>query len=505
MNRVQGWAGDYSTDGGNDGDQVNAADPLWFAMAPHWTTIRACVEGTDYLRQNADVYLPQQPMELPESWQGRVSRSVFSPYFQKILRVAVGLILRKPIFLEGGDEAYFEEWREDVCRDGSTDLDQFANDLLTNALSFGHSNILVDYPDTSAIRTKAQEVGAALKPYFVEIPAPYVIGWRQDPRENMGKLQQVRIREAAKLNKGRFGIEYKQRVRVLEPGKFELWEAGDNTADASFTQIDSGSMSVPNIPLCTVYGSKLGVLHSKPPLLPLAALNISHYQKSSDLTQSLHIAAQPILCMAGMDDLQNDNTTQGAIGLSVNNAILTPPRGDAEVYYVQPQNGAFDAQRADMDRLGDEMRNLGIAILSEQNTTNASGVSKAMDRIDSNSVLQVVSKSLQQCLQDAINIAAEYAQVEPPEVTIPRDFDVDPIEGNEVTAINTLFTSGLIDQQTALEMLAHGEFLPEDIEIDEVMSQAENDELKDIEMQVERTSALADAVPDQPANQPSGQ
>ena len=88
-------------------------------MAPHWTTIRACVDGNEYLKQHADVYLPQQPMELQESWQGRVSRSVFSPYLQKILRVAVGLILRKPIYLEGGDEAYWEEWRQDVCRDGS--------------------------------------------------------------------------------------------------------------------------------------------------------------------------------------------------------------------------------------------------------------------------------------------------------------------------------------------------------------------------------------------------
>ena len=95
MNAAQGWAGDYQTNAGEDADQVNSADPLWFSMAPHWATIRAVTEGTDFLRQNADVYLPQLPMELPESWQGRVNRSVFSPYFQKILRVAVGLILRK--------------------------------------------------------------------------------------------------------------------------------------------------------------------------------------------------------------------------------------------------------------------------------------------------------------------------------------------------------------------------------------------------------------------------
>ena len=95
-----GWVGlGMSDNGGNEEDQVNAADPLWFSMAPHWTTIRACVDGNEYLKQHADVYLPQQPMELQESWQGRVS-AVFSPYLQKILRVAVGLILRGPSTLK---------------------------------------------------------------------------------------------------------------------------------------------------------------------------------------------------------------------------------------------------------------------------------------------------------------------------------------------------------------------------------------------------------------------
>ena len=496
-----GWQGNVETSGGDDASQVNAADPLWFAMAPHWQTVRACLEGTDYLRHNADQYLPQQPMELDESWQGRVKRSVFSPYFQKILRVAVGLILRKPIFLEGGDEAYWSSWREDVCRDGSTDLDQFANDVLSSALAMGSSNILVDYPDTSNVVSLAQERGANLKPYLVEVPCTQLIGWRHDPRENMGKLQQVRIREVARVSKGRFGIEYKHRVRVLEPGKYELWEANDNAGDAAYEQIESGSMApYRDIPLCTVYGQKLAVLYSRPPLLPIAALNISHYQKSSDLTQSLHIAAQPIMVMAGMDDLPNDNTSKGAIGLSANNAILTPPKNESEVYYVQPQSGAFDAQRADMDRLVDEMRNLGIAILSEQNTTNASGVSKAMDRIDSNSVLAVVSKSLQQCLQDAINIAAEYAGVEPCEVVIPRDFNVDPIDGQDVNAINSLFTSGLVDAETALAMLQQGEFLPEESDPEEIIAATELAEQHDIEMQVERTAAMAEIGEGTPSN-----
>ena len=461
-------------------------------MATKWEVIRACERGTEYLRLHADRYLPQQPLELPESWQNRVSRSVFSPYLAKIVRTAVGLILRKPVFLEGGDEAYWETWRQDVCRDGATDLDQFARDVLTQALSYGHCSFLCDFPDTSNVRTLADEREADLKPYLVKTNPYDVIGWRQDPRENMGKLQQVRIKETAAMPKGRFGLEYKNRVRVMEPGSYELWEAKGENGVAGWEVIESGVTSVPDIPLCTVYGDKLGILYSKPPLEQVAWMNISHFQKSSDLTQSLHIAAMPILVGAGMDDLPNDNTYQNSIGLSVNNMVLTGPRSESEVYYVGAPAQCFQEQQQELERLVAEMSELGVAVLTKQNMTSASGVSKQLDRIDSNAVLAVMSKSLQQALQDAVDIAGQYAGVEPPEVTIARDFDVEGMEGGDITAINSLFTSGLLDQKSALEILQHGEVLPDDIDVDEVIMQSDNDELKDLEMQVTRTEAMAE-------------
>jgi len=91
-----------------------------------------------------------------------------------------------------------------------------------------------------------------------------------------------------------------------------------------------------------------------------------------------------------------------------------------------------------------------------------------------------------------MDMAAAYAGVQAPTVAIDRDYNVEPLEGQGITAINSIFTSGLIDQQTALELLKRGEILGDDVEIDEILSRAENEQLKDIEMQVERTSAMAE-------------
>lgn len=477
-----GWLGAQQLNTPGDKDDPSVPDPAYWAMSSRWTPVRACMEGTQYLRLNAERFLPQQPMELEDAWRGRVSRSVFSPYFQRVVRTAVGLILRKPVFLEGGDETFWEEWRKDVDRQG-TDLDEFCRNQLINAVAYGHSNWLVDFPDTKEIRTLKQQVDAQLQPYFVPVAPWDVIGWRQDPRQNAGKLQQVRIRELASVPVGRFGIEYKNRVRVLEPGKWELWEAQGERGTSGWQMISSGRMSVSDIPMVSVYGSKLGVLYSEPPLEEIAQLNLTHYQRHADLIQCLHVASQPILTLKGFDDQADP------VGLSVNNAILLPPEGGAE--YVEPASSAFDAQRAELDALVEEMSSLGIAIMSKQKNSAESGISKALDRTDSNAMLSVISKDLEQALQAAIEIAAEYAGVQAPEVVIDRDFNFDPLDGQGMTSINTLFTSGLIDQQTALELLRRGEVLGDDVDIEQVMAGAELEQQKSMENEI----ALMEAKP----------
>ena len=479
--RHDGWTGAVQLGGAtSNGDDPSAPDPIYWAMATQWEPIRACLEGTQYLRINAERYLPQQPMELDDAWRGRIARSVFSPYFQRVLRTAVGLILRKPIFLDGGDESYWEEWRMDVDRQG-TDLDEFCRNALFRAVAYGHQSWLVDFPDTSNIRTLRDQVTAQLKPYFVPVDVWNVIGWRQDPRIKAGSLQQVRIREVAAVPKGRFGVEYKNRIRVLEPNKWELYEAPGELGTTGWNLIESGKMTASEIPLVTVYGNKLATLQSEPPFAEIAQLNLTHYQRHADLIQALHIAAQPIMVLQGWDD------TTDPVGLSVNNALVLPPEGDAK--FVEPASSAFDAQRAELDALIQEMSSLGIAILGKEKNVAESGVSKALDRTDSNAILSVISKDLEQTLQHAINLAAEYAGVQPPEVVIDRDFNVDPLQGTDITAINTIYSSGLIDQQTALEILKRGEVLGDDVDLEQVLATAELAEQQKMEQEMELMAA----------------
>ena len=465
-----------------DKDDPSIPDGAYWQQAIWWEPIRACLEGTSYLRANAERYLPQQPMELDDAWKGRVSRSVFSPYFQRVVRTAVGLILRKPIVLDGGDTTFWEEWRLDCDRMG-TDLDEFVRNQLFLSVAYGHSSWMVDFPDAKEIRTLRDQYQAELKPYFVSVDPWSVIGWRQDPRKDAGKLQQVRIKEVVSVPRGRFGNEYRQRVRVMEPDRWEIWERQED-GPVTWLLVEEGPITVGEIPLVTTYAGKVGTLFSKPPMTEVAQLNLTHYQRHADLIQALHIAAQPIMVLKGWDDQADP------VGLSVNNALVVPPEGDA--FYVEPASSAFDAQRAELEALVDEMKTLGLAVLTQQKNQAESGLAKSLDRLDANSMLAVISKDLEGSLQAAMDLAAAYAGVQPPTVAIDRDYNVEPIDGNGMTAINTLFTSGLLDQQTALELLKRGEVLSDDMDPEEIMANAEAEQLQSMEQEMQKLEMTAE-------------
>jgi len=479
------WQGAVSVNDFSDADDPSVPTAEYWHQTAKWEPVRACLEGTAYIRANANRYLPQNPLELDDAYRGRVSRSVYTPLFNKVLRVATGLIMRRPINLEG--DTFWEEFATDVDRAG-TGLDEFVRDRLYLSLAYGASSWLVDFPKGEGIRTLRDQTEAQLRPYFVPVDPWSVIGWRHDPRES-NKLQQVRLREMAVVQKGRFGTEGKERVRVIEPTKYELWEKQPN----GWAPIESGPIAIGEIPLVTTYSGKIATLMSSPPMGELAQLSLAYYRVHSDLQQALHVAAQPILVLKGWDD-QSDPA-----GMSVNNALVMPPAGDAK--YVEPASSAFDAQREELEGLANAIKSLGMAILTEEKSGVESGKAKALDRLDSNSLLSVVSVNLERTLQQSFDMAAAYMGMEPPVVSIDRDFDVEQVDGQMMTAVNTLFTSGLLDQETALRILERGELFDDTVDVEEVMARAETEQLESMEQEMSKlemqTEIAAKAAPQQ--------
>ena len=161
----------------------------------------------------------------------------------------------------------------------------------------------------------------------------------------------------------------------------------------------------------------------------------------------------PIMVMKGFDDAPDP------AGLSVNNAILLPPEGDA--FMVEPASQSFEAQQNFISQLEEQMNSLGISTLFAQKMSAETAESKKLSRTDSDSLLVVVSRDLESMLQNAFEMAAAYVGKEAPQVRLDRDFDLQQLDGAQVGQYLQLFTNNVITHETLLNALKRGEVLPD--------------------------------------------
>ena len=461
-----------------DRDAAAGNDPSWLSgpyleMSERWQPMLVCMNGTQGFRENAGTLLPIEPKEDEAAWRRRVSHAVLSPFTMRIADQAAGLIMRKPIQLEPKEEdgevdEYWTEWIQNVDGYG-TDLDAFARRIVLNSLLLGHSAVLVDFPSTEPAENLLQERQLGLRPYFLEVRADQILGWRKEEDSPLAPVNQIRISEYVTEAVGLFGDRAVHQIRVLERGAWSIWRKGED----GWAKYQEGTTSLPVIPLAVTYSNKVHELMSTPPLLPLANLNILHGQRQADLQHALHAAALPVMYLKGYEDSGDE------IALSANSAILLPETGD--VGYAEPASSAFDSQQAFITELENQMRNLGISTLFSQTYVGETAEAKAMDRSDSDSMLAVVSQDLENALQNAMEMAAAFVGIEAPKVCVSRDFDLQKLDGAQVGQYMSMWTQGAITHQTLLEILSRGEILPE-IDVEAEIELIESDKLAGLDL-----------------------
>ena len=426
------------------------------AMMPDWSVMAAVTKGTNYIRDLSETYLPQEPREDDDAYQTRVDRSVLSPYTSRLIETAAGAILRKPIHIKG--DPYWLELAKDIDGIGSN-INEYARRALVSSLTYGHSAILVDYPAAANAMNLAEERAMGRRPYFVHIDAPQIWGWRKESGTN--RLLQVRIHDYDVRPLNEFGEEQVEEMRVIYPGRYDLYTLGRSTETVSLDE--TGGYSLDEIPLVPIYSNRRDVLISQPPLLDIANLNITHYQRQADLIHALHIAAMPTLVLEGWDD------TTGSATMGVNYAIAMQPGNKA--YYVQADATSFDAQMQELQSLEGQMSTLGVTKLFGQKFVAESAEAKRIDQAQSNSVLSIISQELESCLNQAFAFAAQYVGIEPPEIKIDRDFDYYRLIGQDISVLAQLNQMGKISDEMLLEVLRRGEILPDDTNIEEAARQ----------------------------------
>ena len=275
--------------------QIAVPSSEYTAMQPYWKMVDALWGGTATMRDAGEAYLPKYDIESSSDYEARKNATVLLNIFRQAVVTAVGKVFKKQIVLQQKDKPVSEDlqaWIENIDGNGNN-LNVFAKNLFQDVLKRGLSHFMVDMTQSSKAMTRAEQKQRNERPYWVQIEAPEIIGWRHKTENGITTLTQIRRRYSVKEPDGLFGEAILNRVAVYEPGIYQIYQQG---ADNNWNLIDEGTTGIDYIPLVTVYSDRTGFMQAVPAFLNLAYKNIEHWQSSSDKRLVFRRARFAILC-----------------------------------------------------------------------------------------------------------------------------------------------------------------------------------------------------------------
>ena len=437
---------------------VQDKSPEVLAMAQPWEMIDALMGGTQAMRDAGRVYLPMQPREDEDDYRYRRDTATLFPAFARTIGVMAGKPFSKELTLSEGAPERIVELAQDIDGQGRS-LHAFASDLMAEVLAYGLGGILVDFTRTDgAARSMRDERNIGARPYWVHIKHSQILGWRTGTVNGANGLTMLRIAETAEVDEGRYGQKTVNRVRVLTPGAWELWQQGDG----GYALIDGGSMApLSVIPFVPVYGVRKGLMIGAPPLLDLAYQNVKHWQQQSDQDDSVRFARKRLLVLVGINE-QNDTITA-----SSNYALQLPVGGDAKV--VQGSSESVSVGRVELEALEAQMIQTGAELLTakpgSRTATEASNDAEA-----NKSELQRIVEAFEDSLDQALDFTAQWLGIESgAKASLFKDFASASMTDASAQLIVSMQQGGLITKETAIrEQQRRGMLSPDIVPADEI-------------------------------------
>lgn len=393
-------------------DKVNGQSAAVASMAADWPMLEALMGGTRAMRAAGEKLMPRFTLEHKDDYAARVAVSILFPAYRRTISVMVGKPFAKPVTLgedvppqiAGANEE--EGWAEDIDREG-VNLHTFAAEMFGEALAYGLAGILVEAPKPPASAsqgmTRAVEKGVGMRPYWVRIKHHQILGWRDEVQNGKHVLTQLRLKETMVEPDGEWGEKTVERVRVLTPGAWALYEKINATAAGEdWVKVDEGLTGLDVIPFVPLYGWREGFMRGSPPLLDLAFMNVKHWQDSSDQSDGVMFARKRMVVMIGGGVDAEGNP----IVASSNSVTSLPVGGDVKIVQGSAENVKIG--RDELAALEEQMIQTGAELLTKK-PGDRSATEAANDADANKSDLQRITETFEDSLDQALYLTALFA------------------------------------------------------------------------------------------------
>jgi hypothetical protein len=256
-------------------------------------------------------------------------------------------------------------------------------------------------------------------------------------------------------------VEVVEQVRVLEPGRFRLY-AKQPSRGVSWDLVDEGTTSLDYIPFAVAYANRVAELESTPPLEEVAWLNLSAYRCGSDQANLLHVSAIPRQFLFGVPHELEE--------LEAGPEAATALPQDARVEFIEPAGASFEARFKQLDRIEQQISQMGLAAILGQKASAETAASKAIDRSQGDAALMTVALQLQDLIDNCIRFHADYLGLPANgRSIINTDFVSAKLEPAYIAELAKLRLAGEISQETLLRELAAGEVFSDGFDVEDEM------------------------------------
>ena len=433
-------------------------NPQYIEMLPIWQKCRIAVLGDDWIKKSVLLrkIIPPLSNQPDEEYLAMVNRATFFNATGRTIDGLLGMVFRKNVVAKV--PTAIQPILDDVtlAKDSPINIDDFCLEMLSERLTVGRVGYLIERPNaTTQGMTVAQVQVLNLRPYVAEYRAESILDWRFDRVNNAAQLVLVRLHEEVEQYEAD-GVTRKDNVKqerrlMLIDGTYvqQIYQEEKKIGDDIIPLMNGRPLNF--IPFVCDFSI------TKPPILDLANVNLSHFRTEVDREHGAHYTAIPTPMFAGFQFEANESFRLGATG------GYNTSNPDATWGFLEFEGAGLSTLKEIKEEKEKQLVILGAKFLdSEKSGVEAEGTVK-IRRSGETSVLALHAMKCSRMAQRIIEIMRDWMGVSGAvEIEVNTDYTEAGATSQELMAWAQLVQMGRISEQTFFYNMKHSEMYDEE-------------------------------------------
>lgn len=357
----------------------------------------------------------------------------------------MGLIFRKSATITAPDNV--SDILDTITADGYN-LDDLAEDVVSELLITNFTGLVTDYPVTPAGLSRAKAVELGYRPFIAIYPAETILGIETAVINNRQRVVRVRLLEdeetirELRLDDGVYSV-------TIHKGNAGHWNETEKFVPTK------GGKPLDEIPFSLVTSNRK-YLPSKARLSDICDLNGQHYIASSNLAQSDYWVSHPTPYIIG--------AKMKELSLAPGTFITLDGDGSKVRIGILEYSGVAISQLASrVQSLNNDMAKVGSRVLASEKAAVESGETLAIKTASENAALASLARLATRWINDQLAWVAWWLDLEEDAITyeLNTDYGAAKVDPQAVTAMMALYQSDVISKDAFLDFLIDGDWLPE--------------------------------------------